>query len=383
MEKALGSKQAIVITGMRRTGKTTAVKYLLEKTKSTNKIYLDLERVEVRAILNEPNYGNIVKALELEGLDFKNKAYIALDEIQLVQNIPSVIKYLYDTYSVKFIVTGSSSFYLKNHFSESMAGRKRVFEIFPLDFEEYLRFKEFQINLPPSKFNNTPLAFYNKLNSAYNEFILFGGFPEVVLINNNKEKKILLHDIVKSYLSLDIKFLADFTVTDELYKLIKLLTARVGSRLDYTKLGAMAGIDRKKVKDYLLFFEQTYLIHQVNAYSKNADKEIVSQKKLYFSDTGILNITGQVSSGALLENAVALQLMRKGEVNYYTRKNGLEIDFILDNSIAIEVKETPSPSDLQTLKQRAELAGITKHYLVAKNFPNKNFKDFIWAGSIY
>lgn len=136
LESHLENKLVTVITGLRRVGKTTAVRHLLGRIKSLNKLYLDLERVENRHLFNLPNYKDIELSLQAEGLDLSKKAYIALDEIQLVPNIASVVKYLYDTYNIKFIVTGSSSFYIKNRFTESLAGRKRIFEMEPLSFSE-------------------------------------------------------------------------------------------------------------------------------------------------------------------------------------------------------------------------------------------------------
>src|SRR5580700_10477154 len=118
-------KQVTVITGMRRVGKSTAVKYILQKIGHGNYLYLDCERIEIRILLNSPNYEDIRSELELMGLNLSKPSVIALDEIQLVENLPSVIKYLYDAYDIKFIVTGSSSYYMKNQFSESLAGRKR------------------------------------------------------------------------------------------------------------------------------------------------------------------------------------------------------------------------------------------------------------------
>ena len=108
--------------------------------------------MEHRYLFNDANYENIVRSLEIEGLDLSRKAIIAIDEIQLVPNITSVIKYLYDTYDIKFMVTGSSSFYIKNHFTESLAGRKLVFEMTTLSFIEYLRFKEVKVNFPKKDF---------------------------------------------------------------------------------------------------------------------------------------------------------------------------------------------------------------------------------------
>ena len=142
LKEHLGRKQITVLTGMRRTGKTTLLKHLLADEPSVNKLYIDLERIDNRELFFEKNYDNIIIALQNRGLDFKKKTLIAIDEIQLVSNISSVLKYLYDHFHIKFIVTGSSSYYLKNLFSESLAGRKKIFELYPLDFGEFLVFKE-------------------------------------------------------------------------------------------------------------------------------------------------------------------------------------------------------------------------------------------------
>ena len=134
----LGQKQITVLTGMRRTGKTTLVKQLMQYSIISQKYYFDLERMDNRTLFSEPNYETIIFALTQQGADFKDKVLIAIDEIQLVPNLPSVLKYLYDTYEIKFIVTGSSAYYMKNMFSESLAGRKKLLEVYPLSLNELL-----------------------------------------------------------------------------------------------------------------------------------------------------------------------------------------------------------------------------------------------------
>ena len=380
---ALGVKQIIAITGLRRVGKTTALKYLLSKIESKNKVYFDLERIEYRNLFSGQNYGDIIKALEIEGVDFNRKAFIVLDEIQLVPNIASVLKYIYDTYDVKIIVSGSSSFYMKGAFSESLAGRKRLFELWPLDFAGFINFKGETTKLPAFSFKTTHPHFIEKYRSYYEEFVNFGGFPEVALMDKIEDKRSLLKDIFESYFNLDIRFLADFNKTDELYKLIKLLSARVGSKVDYSKISGIAGINRHKVKDYLLFLENTFFIKMIKPYVTNPDREIALQNKLYFSDSGILNMLGPVSSGALFENTLANQLSAKGELRYYAKRTGQEIDFILDGKRAIEVKETPTAFDLKVLKKRAENIGIKDFNLIGRNLPDTGFKEFLWGGAIY
>ena len=128
LREHLSLRQITVITGMRRTGKTTLVKQILSEVNSENKLYIDFERFDERELFMEKNYENIIYALSQRGLDFSQKVWLALDEIQNVPNLDSVIKYLYDKYNIKFILTGSCSFYLKNRVTESLAGRKKIFE---------------------------------------------------------------------------------------------------------------------------------------------------------------------------------------------------------------------------------------------------------------
>ncbi len=117
------------LTGMRRTGKTTLLNHIFGSIESQNKIFLDLENPINRKYFEEENYERIKKSFEFMGIDFETRAYIFLDEIQFVKNLPSIAKYLIDHYRVKFILTGSASFYMKNLFTESLAGRKYIFEL--------------------------------------------------------------------------------------------------------------------------------------------------------------------------------------------------------------------------------------------------------------
>jgi len=382
----LKNKHVTVITGMRRVGKSTALKFLLEQVKHDNKIAFDCERIEVRTLFNSPNYESIIDELKLMGLNFLKPCVIALDEIQLIANLPSFVKYVYDTYGVKFIVTGSSSYYMKNLFSESLAGRKRIFEMYPLSFSEFLQFKK-SANNELDKYAMKPYntAWYNRYKDLYEEYIRFGGFPEVVLQKKISDKRELLKDIINSYIELDVKLLSDFSVSDELYRLIKLLAARVGSKVDYTKLGSIAGLHRHKVNTYMQLMESTYLIYLVSPFTRNIDKEVSQQPKIYFSDTGIINeLAGtQLSSGQLFENAIAAQLKRKGEIQYYQKKTGQEIDFIFNANTAIEVKETAIEQDKKVLAQRASAIDLKKKILISRYVPASGFDSFVWGGNIF
>ncbi len=384
LENHLSQKQVTVITGLRRVGKSTALKHLLNVSSIENKIYLDLERLENQNIFLQNSYKDIERAIEILGFDFSQPGIIAMDEIQMAKNSSSVIKALYDEYGTKFIVTGSSSFYIKNHFSESLAGRKRIFELNPLDFEEFLQFKEIDTK-PLQKEKMKPFLpmYYDLYKKWYEEYLAYGGFPEVVLAPKAEYKVDYLKDVLNSHIELDVKLLGDVSSSDILYKLILLLANRVGSKMDFTKIASLLGINRMKVKDYILLLEYTYLIKTIKPFTKGKDKEITKQPKIYFSDNGLLQICGQTSSGAIFENAIANQLSNLGEVNFYEKSSGTEIDFILNKKTAIEVKETPSDFDLKTLERRAKPLELETNLLIGKNIAPSGYSNFIWGGNIF
>ncbi len=384
LEEHLTQKHITVITGMRRVGKSTALKYLMEKVPHENKLYLDLEKVENRFIFQQLTYKDVQIDLEIQGIDFSKPSVIALDEIQLVPQITSVIKYFYDTHPVKFLVTGSSSFYLRNRFSESLAGRKHIFEMYPLDFLEYLQFRGVDTNvLERFAFHPYQQGVYLNFKDLYEEYLRYGGFPEVVLAESEKEKTRTLKDVVNAYIDLDIRLVADFEISGTLYKLIRLLATRSGTLLEVSKIAAVLGIDRGKTTGYLELLEKTYFIHTISPFSRSVDKELSKRKKIYFADTGILQQLAQVSSGQVLENQVFLQLLKLGEVNYYQKKSGQEIDFVFKQQLACEVKETPHSGDLSVLKNRAKSLNLPGALLIGKHPPGDGFKDFTWAGTIF
>ncbi|MBI3397433.1 ATP-binding protein [Candidatus Woesebacteria bacterium] len=370
-----------VLTGMRRTGKTTLVRQLLLDIPNKNSLYLDLQRPDNRELFNQKNYEAIREAFIARGLSAQDPMVIVLDEIQLSPTSPGVIKYLSDHHKIKFIVTGSSSYYLKDLFSESLSGRKKLFELHPLDFGEFLTFKNIsfsQINWQKGEFNNLE---FNRLSSYYEEYIRFGGFPQVVLAQSEADKKDLLSDIMSSYVNIDIRSLADFSDERNLYSLAKLLAGRIGGRVEYTNLSRLVGLSRPTVTNYVSFFEKTYLVTTIPVYTKSVDRETVKSRKLYFCDTGLANILAELSSGVQFENTLFNQLARIGQVQYFALKTGHEIDFILDDSLAIEAKETPLENDLTHLSHMTTNTQISEYRLIGR-YQSPKFANYAWAGSV-
>lgn len=370
-----------VLTGMRRTGKTTLVTQLLADIPNKNSIYLDLQRPDNRELFEQKNYEAIFEALVARGLRKDEPMVVALDEIQLAPDCPSAIKYLSDHRKIKFLVTGSSSYYLKNLFSESLSGRKKIFELYPLDFGEFLIFKNIKFGEKDWQKRLFDRFEYDRLSSYYEEYVRFGGFPQVVLAQSEEEKHDILLDIMSSYVNIDIRSLADFSDERNLYSLAKLLAGRVGSRVEYSTLSRLTGLSRPTVTNYVLFFEKTYLVKTISVYTESTTREIVKSRKLYFCDTGLANVLAELSSGAQFENTVFNQLLRKGSLQYYSIKSGNEIDFVLDKKIALEVKETPIENDKTMLSRLAGGVGLSNFRLVGRGVSPK-FDDYVWGGSI-
>lgn len=365
----LNSREAIIITGMRRTGKTTLLKFIYDKIAFTNKLFLDLENPLYQKYFDEKDYEKIKFNLEIKGLNFQQNSYLFLDEIQLVKNIPQIVKYLYDHYNLKLFLTGSSSFYLKNLFSESLAGRKYIFELFPLNFNEFLMLKGEKLNIPRPGKKISPTVF-NTFARFYEEYLKFGGFPGVVAKNNFSEKKMALNDIFSSYFQLEVVQLGDYKKTSVIRDLILLLMQRIGSKLDIQKIASELGVSRPTIYNYLAFLEGTYFIKSVKPYSISKDVEIRGLEKVYFCDSGLVNNSTQVNDGALFENNIAQLLWPRGELHYYQRKSGLEIDFILNRKLAVETKLRASKQDLKKLREMANKLKIKKSFLVSQKYSN-------------
>ena len=381
LKKHLKNRQITVLTGMRRSGKTTLVEQLLSEIDSKNKLYLDFQRLDNQELFLQKNYDNIIVELAQRGIEAKKKIYLALDEIQLIPEVSGAIKYLYDHYDIKFIVTSSSSYYLKNLFTESLAGRKKIFELFPLDFGEFLTFKKVPFKENDFLTSNFNPIEYERLSAYYEEYVEFGGFPEVVLANSEEEKKDLLNDIISSYINIDIKSLVDFRKDKNIYELVKMLASRAGTRLDYSKLSRLTGVSRITVNNYVDFFEKTYLVYRTPVFTKNPDREIVKAQKIYFSDNGILNILADLNSGSKFENSIFCQLRQKGNIRYFSLKDGQEIDFIFNDKIALEVKEKSLESDEDNLKEITKKTGLKKYRLIGRH-KSPRFENYIWGGEI-
>ncbi len=379
----LNHKNAIVVTGMRQVGKTTLVKQLAKRWEGKH-IWFDFDNPFDMLLFENIDYNAIYEEIRKQiGASKDERFLICIDEIQNYPEITKIIKYLIDHYGIKFILTGSSNYYLRNLFPESLSGRKFLYVLHPLSYREYLYFNN-KLNKEDIKPNISEViakksdTTIHKMKELYEEYIEFGGFPEVAITKEYETKRLILKNIFASFFEKDIKVFNEFKDIRELRDLILLLGPRNGNILDITRLSAELGINRVKTYNYLEFLEGTFFLRLISKHTNSIDKSVAGGKKVYFSDTGILNLITRQSQGQLLETTVANQLQHYGSISFYNKRNTSEIDFILNNEIALEVKNKAIVQDLNKLEKMAESINIKQFYVISNTPTNIENVIYPW-----
>jgi len=373
LQRQLAHKNALIITGMRQVGKTTLMRQLYEEV-TTPKLWYDLDNPLDQKIFEPLDYNGIYHYLSSQIEHQDQRLTIYIDEVQNLPQITKVIKYLIDHYEVKFILTGSSSFYLKNLFPESLSGRKFLYELPPLTFREFLYFKKI---LSLEQANSTNLLQnintvneidYTQREVYYEEYLSYGGFPEVVFTPDIPTKQLVLKNIFSSFFEKDLQLLSDYKDIRELRNLILLLVPRVGSMLDITKIASELSVERAKIYSYLEFLQGTFFIRLVPKFSQSIDRSVVGGKKIYFTDTGVLRSLGSVNAGQLLENAVINQLDPYGKISFFSQRNTAEIDAIIDREVALEIKLHGTLGDLSKLQKYSHKIGLENSWIISQTY---------------
>ncbi|MCD4698450.1 MAG: ATP-binding protein [Bacteroidales bacterium] len=278
----------IVIHGARQTGKTTLLKIIQNDLPKKKCFYFDLEDSRFKSLLEE-GIDSVINYLKQKGMfNHNEKTYLFVDEIQYLSNPSSFLKLTHDHHpEVKLIVSGSSSFEIKSKFKDTLVGRTVNFELFPLDFEEFLWFRKQTINL---KETINDKIIIGELLNFYKEYILFGGYPKIVLTEEVKIKEKYLQQIIDTYIKGDIRDLANIRHIDKFNKLLHVLASQTGQLLNVSELANTTKIARQTVEEYLFILQQTYILKLINPFSGNIRSELFKTPKIFFYDTGLMNM---------------------------------------------------------------------------------------------
>lgn len=347
----LENPEITILVGSRQAGKTTLMDLLKDDllTRGQETIGFNLEREE-----DLPFFKNQLALVDRLKLAFgDNRGYVFIDEIQRLENAGLFLKGVYDrNLPYKFIVTGSGSLELKEKIHESLAGRKRMFEISTLSLEEFVNYKtnyKYEDKLTEFFKIDTEIS-----NNLLKEYLLWGGYPKVVLADKAVDKIAILGDIYHSYLEKDVKNLLGITKSEEFTKLLMILADQIGKVANVSEISSTLGIDRETTKKYLWLLKKTFITSEVRPFYKNLRKELTKRSVFYFNDLGmrnyILNRLDQknleVDGGFLFQNLVYFFLKNviineSAKVNYWRTLDGAEVDFIINSGteiLPIEVK---------------------------------------------
>ena len=352
----LPAKEATVLIGARQTGKSTLLRQIrehLEEQGETVQLF-NLERKELLIDL-DAHPEHVFKYLPNTT---PGRAFVLLDEVQYLKDPTHFLKLLYDEYRerIKLVVTGSSAFYIDEKFKDSLAGRKRIFELKTLDFEEYLLFSNAHDELAAlQKLRSNAISaslLEQRLWAHLENYLTYGGYPAVVLEPNIEAKQERLAELRDSFVKRDM---LESGIGDEskFYKLFMLLAAQTGSLLNVSELSNTLQISHHHLTQYLHTLQKCFHISLVRPFSGNLRKELSKMPKVYFNDLGLRNalvnyFTGletRPDKGLLLENYVYRRLSERYpavQIKYWRTADGNEVDFVIEENAytgrAIEVK---------------------------------------------
>ncbi|MFH1838397.1 MAG: ATP-binding protein [Candidatus Kuenenbacteria bacterium] len=388
--KYLNVPEIIAIIGPRQSGKTTILNKIFSKLKKAEYLNFDDKKV-----LNL--FENDVDSFR--EIYVKNFDYLFIDEFQYAKNGGSKLKYIFDknkqeNRKVKIFISGSSSIDLVVNAVKYLVGRIFIFNLYPLDFEEYLGYCDKKF-LPLFKKGNKCFKNNEKFkisNEAqvlilkhFDEYTLYGGYPRVVLSKNAEEKKQVLKNIYNTYFLREVRNVLGLIDDYKLEKLIQALALQIGNLIDYKELSVLSEYSYPTLKKYLNFLEKTFVCSFVRPFYKNKRIEIVKNPKVYFFDTGLRNyiindfrlFDERNDLGALLENVIFEQL-KKNEYNfnYWRTKQRQEIDFILHlaggHELALEVKNNYKKSSrsfyaIKSIYKNMNLVIATRKAIIQEN----------------
>ena len=321
LSRLIPLRDIVLLTGLRRVGKTTIIKQIIEELLQEVKpelifyISLDaygLEKYSIHEIVTR------YRTIHRLGLD--RQIYVFLDEIAFKEDFQRELKDFYDNENIKIYASASSASILRDR-KAYLTGRTRTVEILPLNFEEFLVFRNAKVK--------TADAYL--LENYFMEYMQTGGLPEYVLTGDI----VYLSELVDSILYKDIIAFHNIKDPAIVKDFFRLLMERAGKVLTLNKMAKILGISLDTVRRYMEYFRETYIVYTVERCGK-LNQRLRTGKKLYAGDVGLKNMaTGFRDRGAVFENMVYLKIKQHDPCYIY--EDGNEIDFFFKDTL-MEVK---------------------------------------------
>jgi len=355
--------EIVFLKGVRRSGKSTILlnhiqKLIKDGVPKENILFVNLEDPRFATSLSLKLLEEIKQAY-IYYMNPKDKPYIFLDEVQNIDGFEKWLLKEYELQTSHLFATGSNSKLLSKEIGTSLSGRYLDLQVSPLSFREYLLFNDIMIEKPYDHISK-----HIEVDRHFEEFMLYGGFPKVVLTQDTALKEaelksyfdsILLRDIVARY-KLD-----NFRVLEQLSIFLLSSISNVAS---ITKVKNRLGVSHDLASRYMEYLQNTYMIHSVPLFDWSLQKQYVNPKKIYSIDTGLSKrVSFEVGKriGDMLENIVYLELKRRyDEIYYFKTSQGYEVDFLIKKyeQITHLIQVSKTISDEKTKKR--ELRALVK-----------------------
>jgi predicted AAA+ superfamily ATPase len=384
------------LLGSRQTGKTSLMKLTIDHFSNCGYtcFYMDME--DTRNLPVFESLDNLEAFLISQKKDFKrDKILIAVDEFYVSNTVIKIFKLICDHYkNVRIIASGSSAVEVKANIEESLAGRVRTIDVFPLSFEESLFFKKnpYLENLRAKNFEPSEFIVAN-VEKDLLDMMIFGGYPKVNLLSSSTERIEEIYDIYSTYIQKDIRALLKDEDIIIFNKLVKMLAAQSGQLLNIAGISKALGLGRKTIEKYLFILEKTFIIHLLSPYSTNVKKTLVKIPKLYFVDTGMMNMavenfTGielRQNRGSIFETFILGEILKYKKkyhsIYFYRTTHGTEIDFIINDvekgiiPIEVKFKEFQTPIVPKSTLEFCKGEKINRAYILNKNLYHQRIEN--------
>jgi len=357
-----------IITGPRQTGKTTLLRQLQShcETLRLPNIFIDLEHRDVLSELDEDPQNLFRYCPEHEG-----RMYVFIDEVQKLKYPSNFLKQIYDDHKsagdVKIVATGSSAFYIDRKFNDSLAGRKKIFNLYTCTFSEYLllsgkeELREELVRIQGDE--NAKSLVLSQLSNEFLRYMQYGGYPEVVTEKDERGKVEILRDLRDSFVKKDIEE-SGVNDSDAFFRLFQLLAVQSGGLVNVSELSKTLRMKDETVSRYMDVMAKCFHIAQVRPFHKNLEKELVKMPRCYFLDSGMRNslmnnflpFNINPDAGHVWENQV-FRILVDGfgveSLRFWRTSDDKEVDFVIPDGnppLAVEVKKNSHAAALSKYK---------------------------------
>ncbi len=412
----LKTGEIIVLTGVRRSGKTTliyqTIKHLIDnKTEGKQILFVNFDNADISVL--KSSIKTVLDTFFNEIADKNKKCYIFFDEVQSISEWEKWAKTIYDEKKHNLIISGSSSYLLSSNLAKLLSGRYLKINVFPLSFKEYLIFNnsEQKVNLclqaedkalalsfrsASPKLQQTHTFGHGYKTEGFGDFVINdkinliskkgeiikllksflkeGGYPKVVLEKEARLKEETLKSYFESIVLKDIVLMNNVRQEKLMKELIYYLSSNFTELYSYKNLSEFLSADFSTIKEYLGYIEKSNLFFPLSIFSYSLKVQSRNNKKIYFIDNGLRNaISFKFSEdyGKLAENLVFLEIMQQNEqVYYWQNDSNEEIDFIIKNkdnsltAINVTYSDEIDKKEFNIFKEFKEKYRNTKKFII-------------------